>query len=87
MPGERITLKTREKIPREERNWVKEEEKGEETERATSRSLGRFTPPREKYQGKITLFSSSTIPSPLLLCGVFEGQRVRRRPAGLGEGR
>lgn len=62
MPGERIILKTREKIRGlEEGNWVKEEEKGEETEGATSRLLGRFAPPREKYQGKITLsFSSSS---------------------------
>lgn len=66
---------------------MKEEEKGEETERATSRSLGRFTPPREKYQGKITLFSSSTIPSPpSALRGVRETEGAP--PAGrFGQGK
>lgn len=86
MPGERITLKTREKIRGLEKgNWVKEEEKDEETEGVTSRSLGRFAPPREKYQGKITLSSSSTTSSstpsfPLCFAG-------RSRDRGCAAGR
>jgi len=92
MPGERITLKTREKIRElKKENWVKEEEKDEEAEEAISRSLGRLHRLARSKQGKIILsssffFSSSSSSSssfffsflPSLVGGMFEGQRVRR---------
>jgi len=53
---------------------MKEEEKGKETEGTTS--LSRFAPPREKYQGKITLSSSSSSSSSSALRGVRRTEGV-----------